>query len=191
MLSREEPMRVPDDDAAPWQATAAYLYVLRLDPPALAWEYLRRDPAYRACWRRFGRRAGAEAARPWGLARLADPDRDARRAHPVWNASLPSLLHLYAANGQAGAGLDLWHVVTLMEGVSEIKMVTDILEVEVYSLWMCDIYDTSWPWPKNFISDVPLPVPTSSNRRCRAASRSWKKSWGCRCSSDPGKAARV
>lgn len=103
-------MRASDDDAAPWEATAAYLYLLQLDPPALAWEYLRRDPAYRACWRRFGRQAGAEAARPWGLVWLADPDRDARDAHPVWDDCLPSLLHLRATGGPAGAGLDLWHI---------------------------------------------------------------------------------
>lgn len=49
---------------APWRAVAAYLYTLDLDGPALAWEYLRRNPAYRASW--FGRRHRAEAAR-WGL----------------------------------------------------------------------------------------------------------------------------
>ncbi|WP_371129818.1 transcriptional regulator domain-containing protein [Phenylobacterium sp.] len=31
---------------------AAYLYLLALDGAGLAWEYLRRDPAYRASWRR-------------------------------------------------------------------------------------------------------------------------------------------
>ena len=30
-----------------WTAVAAYLYVLHLDSPALAWEYLRRNPPYR------------------------------------------------------------------------------------------------------------------------------------------------
>ena len=33
-----------DRSAEPWYATAAYLYVLHLDGPALAWEYLRRHP---------------------------------------------------------------------------------------------------------------------------------------------------
>ena len=52
------------DLSAPWRATAAYLYTLDLDGPALAWEYLRRNPAYRASW--LGGRSRAEAAR-WGL----------------------------------------------------------------------------------------------------------------------------
>lgn len=101
-----------DAQAAPWRATAAYLYVLRLDPPALAWEYLRRDPAYRAGWRRRAR-LGLADPRPWGLRQLEDPDRDARRAHPVWEDDLASLLHLRTAgrdDGMAEAGLDLWHM---------------------------------------------------------------------------------
>ncbi len=50
--------------SAPWRAAAAYLYTLDLDGPALAWEYLRRNPAYRASW--LAGRTRAEAAR-WGL----------------------------------------------------------------------------------------------------------------------------
>ncbi len=47
-----------------WQSSAAYLYVLQLDPAGLAWEYLRRNPAYREeC--RHGTRPGA--ALHWGL----------------------------------------------------------------------------------------------------------------------------
>ena len=52
------------DLAAPWRAAAAYLYTLDLDGPALAWEYLRRNPAYRASW--LGKRHRADAVR-WGL----------------------------------------------------------------------------------------------------------------------------
>lgn len=105
--------------AASWQATAAYLYVLRLDAADLAWEYLRRDPRYRVCWCRADRRA-AQAAAPWGLARLEDPALDALHAHPIWDVQLPALLHLRAAgsvrptgdiaDGMPTAGLDLWHI---------------------------------------------------------------------------------
>lgn len=49
---------------APWRAAAAYLYTLDLNGSALAWEYLRRHPAYRADW--LGRHHRAKAAR-WGL----------------------------------------------------------------------------------------------------------------------------
>src|SRR3546814_20387864 len=48
-----------------WQPSAAYLYVLHLDAPRLAWEYLRRNPAYRAQWPHHGTVAGA--AQHWGL----------------------------------------------------------------------------------------------------------------------------
>ena len=107
-------MHARETHAAPWQATAAYLYLLWLDAVSLAWEYLRRDPAYRACWCRFGRGDAADAARPWGLQRLEDPLLDARRAHPLWDNRLPALLHVHAADGlaeeAAGATLDLWHM---------------------------------------------------------------------------------
>lgn len=59
-------IRVNPEDmpTAPWGISAAYLYVLDLDDPALAWEYLRRHPGYRADWTR--RKRGASLAR-WGL----------------------------------------------------------------------------------------------------------------------------
>ncbi|MFN7040128.1 MAG: transcriptional regulator domain-containing protein [Acidovorax temperans] len=44
--------------------SAAYLYVLDLDDPALAWEYLRRHPGYHADWAR--RKRVVSFAR-WGL----------------------------------------------------------------------------------------------------------------------------
>lgn len=47
-----------------WRAQAAYLYVLDLDGPALAWEYLRRNAAYQAAWLAQGRGVDAES---WGL----------------------------------------------------------------------------------------------------------------------------
>lgn len=49
---------------APWGVSAAYLYVLDLDDAALAWEYLRRHPSYRADWAR--RKRVVSLAR-WGL----------------------------------------------------------------------------------------------------------------------------
>lgn len=50
---------------------AAYLWTLQLDPPGLAWEYLRRNPRYQAAWRR-GLASGyldEEPAAAWGLRR--------------------------------------------------------------------------------------------------------------------------
>lgn len=46
--------------------TAAYLYILSLDGPGRAWEYLRRNDAYRLHWK--GRQRGDTAiAAFWGL----------------------------------------------------------------------------------------------------------------------------
>ncbi|ULU23301.1 DUF7011 domain-containing protein [Dyella terrae] len=82
-----------DRSAEPWYPTAAYLYVLHLDGPALAWEYLRRNPDYRREWLRHRRRP--EAAHAWGLRLLEDPARDARDAHPAWFPDHDSVLQLY------------------------------------------------------------------------------------------------
>ncbi|WP_197387805.1 DUF2285 domain-containing protein [Ralstonia pseudosolanacearum] len=76
-----------------WYPTAAYLYVLHLDGPALAWEYLRRHPDYRRDWQR--RRRRPDAAHEWGLRLLEDPCQDARDAHPVWFPDHDGVLQLY------------------------------------------------------------------------------------------------
>jgi hypothetical protein len=75
------------DPATNWHPTAAYLYVLHLDGPALAWEYLRRNPNYRLDWLHRlveGHRPLGEPARHWGLRLLEDPERDGRDAQPLW-----------------------------------------------------------------------------------------------------------
>ncbi|MEK6298713.1 MAG: DUF2285 domain-containing protein [Paraburkholderia tropica] len=76
-----------------WYPTAAYLYVLHLDGPALAWEYLRRHPDYRRDW--LHRRRQPEAAQAWGLRLLEDPALDARDAHPVWFPDHDAMLQFY------------------------------------------------------------------------------------------------
>ncbi len=53
--------------AAPWRAGAAYLYTLDLDGSLLAWEYLRRNPAYRAQWCAARQARRAFDALRWGL----------------------------------------------------------------------------------------------------------------------------
>lgn len=82
-----------DRSTEAWYPTAAYLYVLHLDDPALAWEYLRRHPDYRRDWRR--RRRPPQAAPAWGLRLLEDPALDARDAHPTWFPDPDGVLQLY------------------------------------------------------------------------------------------------
>ncbi|HEY0489041.1 MAG TPA: DUF2285 domain-containing protein [Telluria sp.] len=76
-----------------WYPTAAYLYALHLDGPALAWEYLRRHPDYRRDWLR--RRRRPEAAHAWGLRLLEDPALDARDAHPAWFPDHDGVIQLH------------------------------------------------------------------------------------------------
>jgi hypothetical protein len=76
-----------------WYPTAAYLYVLHLDGPALAWEYLRRNPDYRLDWLR--RRRRPDAAHRWGLRLLENPALDARDAHPDWFPDPDGTVQIY------------------------------------------------------------------------------------------------
>ncbi|TWT20313.1 DUF2285 domain-containing protein [Luteimonas marina] len=80
------------DAGAAWHPVAAYLYVLHLDGPSLAWEYLRRNPEYRRDWHLHRRRPGQ--ARRWGLRLLENPDLDARDAHPDWFPDPPGVVHV-------------------------------------------------------------------------------------------------
>ncbi|MEB5487601.1 DUF2285 domain-containing protein [Burkholderia pseudomallei] len=93
-----------------WYPTAAYLYVLHLDDPALAWEYLRRHPDYRRDWLR--RRGQPQTAQAWGLRLLEDPALDARDAHPTWFPDHDSVLQLYpdADPPSDAARFDFWRI---------------------------------------------------------------------------------
>lgn len=57
---------IEDQPCTPWAVSAAYLYTLDLDGPALAWEYLRRNPEYRDEHAASARRRSASFER-WGL----------------------------------------------------------------------------------------------------------------------------
>lgn len=83
-----------DSRAVHWHASAAYLYVLHLDGPALAWEYLRRNPEYRHAWQ-YQRHCPPHEAQRWGLRLLEDPARDARDAHPDWFPDPASVVQVY------------------------------------------------------------------------------------------------
>lgn len=89
-----------------WKKSEAFRYVAFLDGPLLAWEYLRRNVAYRAAWLKY--RLGTPAPPPstWGCAFAIDPDLDARRARPVWHPDPPSTIRLVrAVSAQEGVTL--------------------------------------------------------------------------------------
>lgn len=93
-----------------WHPGAAYLYVLHLDGPALAWEYLRRHPDYRRDW--LHRRRHPEAAQRWGLRLLEDPALDARDAHPAWFPDHDSVVQLHPDDDPPPDALafDFWRI---------------------------------------------------------------------------------
>lgn len=96
-----------DLPGAAWAVSAAYLYTLDLDGPALAWEYLRRNPAYQSDWRL------QRSLVPWGVHRGEDPARDAREAQPLWITAPDALLHVRGSTVRRSAAsprFDLWLV---------------------------------------------------------------------------------
>ncbi len=72
-----------------WACSAAYAYVLHLNPASRAWEYLRRNPRYQRDWVRWRRSASQCVAPLWGLASFVDPQLDARQVSPVWAIDEP------------------------------------------------------------------------------------------------------
>lgn len=98
----------PDEDhAADWRDAAAYTPLLAADRSLFAWEWLRRDPSYRAAARKA--RADGEAssgARPqsWGLEAFQDPDRGVPHARPVWSRHVhPAVLPVFAEEATSTA----------------------------------------------------------------------------------------
>jgi len=91
-----------------WYPMAAYLYVLHLDGPALAWEYLRRNPEYRRDWLLRG--DIPQVAQRWGLRLLEDPAGDARDAQPNWLTDPDRLVQLCPVTGDSAGpdAFDLW-----------------------------------------------------------------------------------
>lgn len=100
-----------DSYHARWRPGAAYLYVLHLDGPALAWEYLRRHSDYRRDWLRHHGRASSVAQR-WGLYGLEDPGLDARDAHPAWCPEPAGVVQLHPdlAPAEDAVSFDFWRI---------------------------------------------------------------------------------
>jgi hypothetical protein len=94
-----------------WHSPAAYLYLLRLNRPSLAWEYLRRNTSYQEDW---SRRQGADARDPlphWQLEAFEDPSLDARVARPIWRLETERRVKLRAAEpGDEQEPFSLWTI---------------------------------------------------------------------------------
>lgn len=87
--------------AADWRDAAAYAPLLAADRSIFAWEWLRRDPGYRAAAERAIQRGGQadEQLLPehWGLHAFEPPYLAAPHARPVWRADVhPRVLEVHA-----------------------------------------------------------------------------------------------
>jgi hypothetical protein len=79
--------------AADWRDAAAYAPLLAADRSIFAWEWLRRDPGYRAAAERAFEANGqaddeSEAPARWGLHAFEPPNLAAPDARPVWSADV-------------------------------------------------------------------------------------------------------
>lgn len=84
------PRRVdPEQPAADWRDAAVYAPLLDADRSIFAWEWLRRDPGYRAAAKAaFDAAATGEDVQgpePWGLLAFEAPELAAPDARPVWS----------------------------------------------------------------------------------------------------------
>ncbi len=68
-----------------WRDAAAYRPLLGADRSLVAWEWLRRDPAYRAV-ARAGPQSPGDGPGQWGLHAFEVPDAAVPHARPVWRA---------------------------------------------------------------------------------------------------------
>lgn len=90
-------MRSGEDHAADWRDAAAYAPLLAADRSIFAWEWLRRDPGYRAAAERALQGSNDSDDEPlapehWGLHSFEPPDQPAPFARPVWSADIYSLV---------------------------------------------------------------------------------------------------
>lgn len=97
-----------------WQASAAYLYILHLEPIDLAWEYLRRNEAYRRDWdsvqRTMPDQLGNVGSNSWGLKFFENPDHDARDVRPEWIADSRPVIRLAPDHDAEAERFSLWDI---------------------------------------------------------------------------------
>jgi len=71
--------------AMDWRDSDSYLWVTALPRPALAWEFVRRSPAYREAYHSCDL---SEHGAAWPMVRLENPCLDARHAVPAWTGGV-------------------------------------------------------------------------------------------------------
>ena len=95
----------PNGAATDWRDAIAYALLLDADRSIHAWEWLRRDRAYRVAALAAMAALAAEPcrvpARPqdWGLEAFEDPDLQAPRARPLWSRDIHPLVLRAVATG--------------------------------------------------------------------------------------------
>lgn len=153
-----------DRSAEHWYPTAAYLYVLHLDGPALAWEYLRRNPDYRRDWLR--RRRRPDTAQAWGLRLLEDPALDARDAHPAWFPDHDAVVQVYPDDDPPpeAHAFEFWRVPGRKQLIHDGKRLVLV---------------SHWPWPRlPRLRRRPVPGPRRPRcwncTPCRRSTRPWR-----------------
>lgn len=108
-----------------WRNAAAYEPLLEADRSLFAWEWLRRDPAYRAAAERALRARGCpaeavEAPGRWGLHAFERPAVAAPEARAVWSAEVhPFVLGIEAARAEGEDAFELprlGSITTLLAG---------------------------------------------------------------------------
>lgn len=89
-----------------WRDAETYAPLLEADRSIFAWEWLRRDPGYRAAaCAAFERAEATEAMRPepWGLHAFENPDLAAPNARPVWRVDVHPYVLTAVAAGPDGS----------------------------------------------------------------------------------------
>ena len=109
-----------------WRDGAAYAPLLGADRSLFAWEWLRRDPDYRAAAGRALSACGDErredaAGAPFGLVGFEDPNFGVPHARPLWRSEVfPQVLAVERAHRSEAKdmfALDRWsNIVTLLAG---------------------------------------------------------------------------
>lgn len=82
------PLANPSSDRSPGgSGGGGWRALLKLTVPAICWEFLRRNPSYRADYEMAARGQSA-LDRRWGLSSPADPDLSSDTAHVLWRADV-------------------------------------------------------------------------------------------------------